>query len=332
MKTLVLSLSLLCTFCFSSMTFADTTHWRFTVASDSHVTNSESSGVMLGKIAQSILKDNVDLTLWGGDIVDASVWTNDGFASQLRAWRNVLAPIYDAGIGVYPVRGNHGSFFTPGWQSVFSDLPDNGPEDEKYATYSFSHNGAFFVGLDQWGSHPYRVNQTWLDAQFAANTSPLVFVFGHTPAYSVYHGDCLDDYPAQRDAFIDSIAAEGGRTYFCGHDHSYNHAEIDSDGNPDNDIHQIVVGSAGTKIYPWYGTYNGNNSGDTVSRIYSESNQGYVLVDVNGLDVTMTWKAYDPLTDSFVARDQWGYTAVPEPAGLILVLIGGFILRRKRKI
>ena len=107
--------------------------------------------------------------------------------NQLRAWQSTMAPLFDAGVGVYPVRGNHeadvpGS--TTAWSAAFTGryaLPANGPTGETGLTYSFTAKNALFVGLDEY-VNLHRVNQAWLDAQLAANTSPHVFVFGHERA------------------------------------------------------------------------------------------------------------------------------------------------------
>lgn len=130
-----------------------------------------------------------------------------------------------------------------------------------------------------------------MDTQFASNVQPHVFVFGHEPAFAVLHEDCLDDYPSDRNAFWNSIKDEGGRVYFCGHDHMYNHARIDDgDGNPANDLHQFVIGTSGTSLYDWDGLYDGNNDPWTPQLVRHEEEYGYTLVEINDSSVTLTWK------------------------------------------
>ena len=78
--------------------------------------------------------------------------------------------------------------------------------------------------------------------------------------------------------------------YFCGHDHFFNHAQVDDgDDNPDNDVHQLVVATAGAPGYAWCPPYVGDNSYFDVIPVYHAERYGYVLVEIDGLDVTATW-------------------------------------------
>jgi hypothetical protein len=146
-------------------------------------------------------------------------------------------------------------------------------------------------------------------------------VAGHELAFRALPRECLDYYPADRDAFWASIKNAGGRTYFCGHDHFYDHARIDDgDGDPDNDIHQYVIGTAGAYLYTWSPPYDGNNSDYIVEQIYHAERYGYVLVEVNDLDVTLTWmqrNTNDLSTDGvYEPNDVWSYRVLPKPVVL----------------
>ena len=264
---------------------------RFIVTGDSRGSSSGVNDTILAEIAQVTLEENVDFILIPGDLVYGSL-NPVTLEAELLQWRDIMQPVYDVGIGVYPCRGNHDAGSKAAWDNVFSGLyalPANGPSGEENITFSFTHNNVFVVGLDQYTNF-HKVNQTWLDGQFAANEQPHVFVFGHAPAFKVRHWDCLDDFPSDRDTFWYSIAAEGGLTYFCGHDHFYDHARLDNgDGDPGNDLHQLVVATAGAPLKD-DGSYNGNNGAWTPQRILHEKQFGYVLVEVDGLNVTLTWK------------------------------------------
>lgn len=311
--------------------------WRFVVTGDSRDRNNGANTTILSEIAAEIVGQNADFALFSGDLVDGDPRILE---SQLAAWRDTMQPVYNEGIGVYVCRGNHdGGSAQPwndgvvnAWKNVFGDLPDNGPAGEAHMTYSVTHKNAFVVALDQYvPAHQHRINQTWLDAQLAANTNPHVFAFGHEPAFSVGHDDCLDDYPADRDAFWTAIAGAGGRTYFCGHDHYYNHARVDNgDGDPDNDVHQYVVGTSGAPLYDWDGAYDGNNSSYTPVNLCHVKKNGYVVVEIDGLDVTLTWMERIAAGE-YSAADVWTYTAVPEPATLSLLVVGAAALIRRRE-
>ncbi|MHC4759029.1 MAG: metallophosphoesterase family protein, partial [Planctomycetota bacterium] len=292
--------------------------FKFVVISDTQ--GSDGNGVnsaILEEIVQETIDEQADFVLVSGDLVDGTIGQSS-LESQLLHWRDVMQPVYDANIGVYPVRGNHDSGDKSVWDGVFSGayiLPDNGPVDENNVTYSFIHENTLIIGLDQY-TNPHRINQTWLQEQLLSNSQPHVFVFGHEPAFKLKHDDCLDDYPNQRDSFWASLVESGARTYFCGHDHCYDHARIDDgDGNSNNDIHQIITVSGGELFYD--GIYDGNNTKWRPLQIDHEDihqgRQGYMLVEVEGPNATLYWK-YRSAPNSFEVGDIFSYTTTPVSA------------------
>ncbi len=301
--------------------------------------------VILSELAAEFVSHAVDFVLFPGDLTSGMRVSSNEFEALLRRWVEIMGPVYDANIAVYGGRGNHEIFdnyqtyppptpldpnetFAGRWLNVFGSdadpnqkLPDNGPAGEKYMTYSLIHENAFIAMLDQyagvahWLSH--KVNQPWLDAQFTANTKPHIFIAGHQPAFKAKYRAGLDDYPDKRDAFWAAIAKNAGRTYFCGHDHFFNHAHLDDgDGDPNNDVHQYIVGTAGP-LYTWNTIYPGDNSHYTIDSLYHAKRNGYLLVEVDSLNVTLTWMQRHT-TDTGTAgiyepNDTWSYTAVPKP-------------------
>ena len=287
--------------------------WTFIAVGDSRGSDNGVNLEILSELASEIVSQAVDLVVFPGDLVTGGV-DQAALEGQLLTWRDAMQPVYDAGIAVYPVRGNHDlgdPAGTTAWNNVFSGpyaLPQDGPAGEENLTYAVVHENALFLGLDEYVTR-HRVNQTWINAQLASSSSPHLFVFGHEPAFKVEHTDCLDDYPVRRNTFWASLANAGGRTYFCGHDHFYDHADVDDDGDPNNDVHQYVVGTAGAPPYDWSGNYDGNNDGYTVENIYHAMDYGYVLGEIDGLNVTLTWMQRVG-ANAFEAREQWSYTAV----------------------
>jgi hypothetical protein len=287
---------------------------RFIVTGDSRgssLTNPVNTTI-LSEIAQATIAESANFILFTGDLVYGSI-NQATLKSQLTTWRTTMQGVYNAHIGVYPCRGNHDTGSKAAWDNVFTGnyaLPGNGPNGEETITFSFTYKNVFIVGLDQFGSHTRRINQPWLDTQLSSNKQPHVFVFGHEPAFKVYHSDCLDDYPTERNTFWNSIAAHCGRFYFSAHDHMYNHARIaDDDGNPQNDLHQYVVATAGAPFYNWAGSYDGNNGSWTPQLVYNEEQQyGYLLVEVDGLNVTLTWKHRIAPGVYAAGGDQFTYT------------------------
>ena len=316
---------------FVSISFAESA-WRFVVACDSRGSNNGVNATILSELADEFVKQHPDLVIFPGDLVSGNNPSESVMESQFRTWRNIMKPVYDAGVAVYPCRGNHDDDNVNAWNNVFGDLPSNGPAGQIHMTYSVVHKNALIISLDQF-VNPHRVNQPWLDDQLANNTKPHIFVFAHEPAFKVYHSGGPESYPDNRDVFWRSIADAGCRMYFCGDDHFYNHAHIDdNDGNPQNDVHQFVVGTAGAPLYDWAGVYDGNNTSYLPKKIFHDKRYGYLLVEVDGLEVTAKWMARTA-PGVYQVSETWNYTAVPEPATIVLLLAGaGFVAYRQRRI
>ena len=106
--------------------------WTFMVTADSR---SESHDVNLGvnvpiltEMVNEILTQNPDLFLFAGDLVVGNT-TQDILEEEFLQWRQVMQPIYQAGIPVYIVRGNHdggSSAVTTAWNNVFKDETGSG--------------------------------------------------------------------------------------------------------------------------------------------------------------------------------------------------------------
>jgi len=297
--------------------------WKFAVTGDSRGENlSYPVNAMLSEIVGAILTEDVDFVLFPGDLIYGHPTDPCNLEDQFRIWRDTMQPVYDAGIKVYPVRGNHDQhdeYSKDVWDTVFSGPyanPDNGPPGEENITFSFKHKNAFIVGLDLYGNggHTF-TSQPWLDEQFASSDQPHVFVFAHVAAFRVRNVSLGYYSRTRRDRLWESIAAEGGRTYFVAHDHFYNHARIDDgDGDPNNDLHQYVVATAGAGLYDWDGLYDGVNSYWTPQPIYHEKNYGYSLVEINGHDVTTTW-VHRIAPNTFEATSDVFHYSVPSYSG-----------------
>jgi len=293
--------------------------WKFAVVcdnrGDSRADNPYKSGLnesVVNAIAKDIVLEGAELVIVPGDMVNGSYNIKTSYADQFASWRKAMSPVYDAGIKVYPVRGNHedGPFMNSkkytwppsndnpivahneelkaAFIQEYNDpwIPENGPEGEKHLTYSFSHKNAFFMGLDVF-INPIKVNQPWIDEQLKENRLPHIFVYGHDPAFRVEHTDSLASYPQERDVFWNSIGKAGAKLYFCGHDHLYNRAHIKDELG--NTVYQVLAGSGGAPGAKWSKSYA---EGDKVVNDYQDDvHYGYAIVTVDGSLVTMEWKA-----------------------------------------
>jgi len=296
--------------------------YRFAVVGDSRGGDNGINATIVAEQVTALIGEDVDLVISTGDLV------NSGTLAQLQNWiTSFKEPLEAAGIAVYPCRGNHdGSLST--WNEAFSGshaLPNNGPVFEKGVTYAVVHKNALFLSLDGNAVLP-RVDQFWIDDQFQENEQPHVFTYCHFPAFSVDHLDCLGTLGLPRDLFWDSLGRAGSVAYFAGHDHFYNHARAqDSDGRW---LHQYIVGCGGAPLYDWNGVYD---LAPGVELIAHEKNYGYLVVEIDELDVTLTFKERVEPGVYAATEDIFQYTCIPMRAEgdswwEIVVHVGGVLL------
>lgn len=280
--------------------------WKFVVLGDSRGSGSPEINVrILTELAAAIAAESPELLLFTGDLA-----IGPGTRAKFEAWTNALGPVYAAGIRVYPVRGNHDLGDDEAWIEIFGKtIPGNGPPGQKGFTYAVPYRNTLFLGLDTCSS----VSPRWIEALLATNRLPHVFAFGHQPAFRTAHADSLDaDVPA-RDAFWKALRTAGGRVYFCAHDHFYNRARLDDgDGNTANDLHQIILGTAGAPLRDTW-RYDGDNGPWTPVNECHESAYGYMLVALDGPRVTLTWK-HRAAPAAYVKAEEFSYTIGSPPA------------------
>jgi hypothetical protein len=270
---------------------------------------------ILRELVEEALAKRPRFILYTGDLV-AGYSTEAAFRSQLRDWIKIMRPVYDAGIHVYPVRGNHDASSKNSeavWNDIFQGryaLPHNGPEGEKNMTFWAQEGNSLIVGLDQWGWHTHAINQGWLDQVLRDHPQTHVFVMGHEMAFKAgHHDDCLDNNEYARDAFITSLSRAGARVYLAGHDHFYDHMEITDPANhPGLNIHQFVLGTAGAPFY--HGDeYNGHNGSWQLGHVkHIEDTYGYIWGEVDGPHVWLTFMGRTA-TSLYQAMDTFEYTA-----------------------
>lgn len=291
--------------------------WKFAFISDTQGGKGQDTAYCINKpivdlIAADIVKEDPELVLVGGDLVNGWLRTfGKEYSEQYAQWLDAMKPVYNAGIKVYPVRGNHDDgperlalpplparleppldyaekllkAYTGAFQN-FDYIPENGPEGHKRLTYSFTNKNAFFIALDVYKGGQHQVALDWIERQLAANKQPHVFVYAHEPAFEVKHKDNLAFYPKERDRFWDMLGRAGCRVYFCGHDHIYNRALVlDSAGN---EIRQIIAGTGGGTHRQWDGVYKNPK---VKNEAHFQNLYGYILATVDDNGVTLEWKA-----------------------------------------
>jgi hypothetical protein len=222
-------------------------------------------------------------------------------------------PLYDAGIGFFPLRGNHESSssaanYVP---TVFPQTTGGGGNtvgasnfSSPFAglnglSYSFDYGNARFVLLDQFtrtdGSGSTNNNIVdqlpWIDSRLdskGANTH--AFVFAHKELIGQNHTDTLfGANPASnataQNTYFQSLDENGVRYSIGGHDHMHHRSLVNSpDGT--SQVQNIIASSNSYKFYVPSNptskdeTYNNPDREQVVAQeLYSV---GYYLFNVDG--------------------------------------------------
>jgi len=259
------------------------------------------------EIAQAVLREKAQMLLWTGDLVNVNEENPETFKRELLAWRNIMQPLYDHGVIVLPVRGNHEvTYYTEHgplegtpipesakiWNEVFSGqyaLPSNGPDTEKNLSFYCIRDSVLAIGLDQY-QNQHAVNRVWLNEVLENYKRPFIFAYGHEPAFMAgCHRDNLSVNPAERDLMWESLIQAGARVYFCGHDHFYDHMKIvRSSGDPGPEMHQITAGTAGAPFYEAEDYVE--SPGWKLMRVARRKTYGYILITIDKEGATIAFK------------------------------------------
>jgi len=154
----------------------------------------------------------------------------------------------------YPVVGNHETESSTNMMwlrdynangNTLPNIVNTGPPGCEETTYSFDYGDAHFVILNEYydgysdcGTDGDIVDAlyNWLINDLESNNKPVVFVFGHEPAYPQpdeesgrirHQFDSLNAYPFNRDRFWKTLTDYGVVAYICAHTHNYSVVEID---------------------------------------------------------------------------------------------------------
>jgi hypothetical protein len=187
-------------------------------------------------------------------------WTIDGTLGASYLWYPVVGNHDLPGDGVEAHRGENMEWlrsydYDSNGRGSPPDVVNTGPKGCRETTYSFDFENAHFVVLNEYcntggdsvtkGLISYHL-YNWLADDLAASDKPVIFVFGHEPAYPQpdrengrlrHKYDSLNRYRASRDRFWRLLRDEGVTAYICGHTH--NHSVVNIDG-----VWQVDAGHA----------------------------------------------------------------------------------------
>lgn len=310
---------------------------------------------IMNQILPKFVDHKVKFVLQFGDMTD------NGSNAGLDVWGVAAQQLYNAGIGFYPVRGNHEPSAAAAirFKQNFPQTQGQGgnvagatghrspgsPTGLVGLTYAFEYGNATFMAIDQFthddGTGGTANNATlaqipWITQTLAAKPAGThAFLFAHKPLIGQNHVDNLlganpASNPAERNALIKAMAANGGRYFLSGHDHMYNRSIVKS---PDGTaaVHNIIHASDSYKFYiPAIPSndqrYNTANRQETpiAQELFTV---GYYIATVDGPNFTVTHYASDngcggslgngrdcdlkaTPTLSFAKRETYGYSLI----------------------
>jgi hypothetical protein len=264
------------------------TPWKFGVMADTqwlqNVDGLNPSGCAVGIINllnTQFINQGVKFVIQVGDMCDTETDGYNGHSTVRTAPTRAAAAqtLYDAGIGFFPLRGNHESSRTAAteFQTLYPQAQGLGPNvvgATNFAspsaipglnglTYSFDIGGVRFVMLDQFvrtdntatDANSALLDQiSWVDSTLAGRpANSHAFVLGHKNLVGQNHTDVLtgadpSKNPTQRNAFISSLQNNGVRYTMGGHDHVHHRSIVTS---PDGTaaVKQLICASNSYKFY-----------------------------------------------------------------------------------
>jgi hypothetical protein len=266
------------------------TAWKFGMMSDTQWTTADPAGKNPTTVAVSIIDQlnpqfitaGVKFVIQVGDLAD----TGNDADETVRA--QAAQQLLDAGIGFFPMRGNHetygtaNSFAIPvlktlypqtrGLSNTFGASNFSSPTDVSTEldgmSYSFDYNNARFVILDTWATpsvdisaagytYGYSVaqQQPWINSRLDKTTrgTDHAFVMSHQPLMAESHQDTMfqgytNANPDMQNAFYASLQSNNVKYFLAGHDHMNQNSIIAS---PDglSSVHEIIGASDSSKFY-----------------------------------------------------------------------------------
>jgi len=254
--------------------------WKFGVMSDTQWTGVPADQVnnpnnvsvsIINQINPQFINAGVKFVVQVGDL------TENGAPADVDVRAAAATNLYNAGIGFFPLRGNHESGATAARQ-VTNDFPQtqglgaNVHEAVNFTSassalaglsYAFDYRNTRMVLLDQFtrldgsGSavNDAMVDQVpWVGATLSNRLAGThAFVFSHKNLIGENHVDCLfganpSANTNAQNQFIGALAGAGVRYTLSGHDHVFQRSMIAS---PDglSSVEEIICGSDSSKFY-----------------------------------------------------------------------------------
>lgn len=308
------------------------TQWTSTASGLDPVNNPATCAVgIIQKLNEQFIGHGVKFVVQVGDLVDKETWTvssaagySDPFGHAggttnvrtlpYRAW--AAQSLYDAGIGFFPLRGNHEATKTAanelpvlfpqttGVGNLFgvSNIVASDNAQLLGLSYALDFGNVRIVMIDQFtrrdgtnylgSSNNNAVDQlTWVDQTLANRSSDThAFVMSHKNLIGQNHADCLfgtnaTSNLASRDTFISSLQANKTGYYMGGHDHMH-HRSLIANSSGLAKVEQVICSSNSYKFYIPKTTPNDTTGRESVvaQELFTV---GYYIYTIDGPAVTV---------------------------------------------
>ena len=266
--------------------------WCFGVMADTQwkTTSQYADGKMsvatgiIDKLNNQFIEHGCKFVIQVGDLVNNESVDGERAMPTRAAWAQDL---YDAGIGFFPVRGNHesSSIAANEVQQLFPQTQAQGDNVNDVQniqspdiiglqglSYSMDYENARCILIDQFvrsdatnynGASDYADNildqLDWIEDRVSSRDSGThAFLFAHKNLIGQSHkdnifGSNLTSNATQRDEFLAMCSTNKVGYYFGGHDHMH-HRSLVSTSAGDYDLTQIICSSNSYKFYsPFWG-------------------------------------------------------------------------------
>jgi hypothetical protein len=327
------------------------TVWSFGVMGDTQWScPTDPSGLNPGGCAVSVIdqlndefiEKGVKFVLQTGDLTNGWIGTNYSATPDMSRRAAAAQELYDAGIGFFPMRGNHDMYEanhsipafrsnfpqTQGLSNTFGATDFSSPDIAELSgvSYAFKYNNASFVILDDWATdnkqvtvvsgYPYGYSvgeqQDWISNSLDKSTrgTDQAFVFAHHNLMGENHYDCLFTGYANsnldmQNTFFNSLQSNDVKYFFSGHEHLYNRSLITS---PDglSVVEDIICSHDDPKFIvpkdPNMPNFFGQKTRQ--QQISQElNNLGYYICTIDGTKVTVDY--YSDETGGYLGDVNW---------------------------
>ncbi len=347
--------------------------WSFAMLGDTRGDRTNTTtGVSphLHAIAEKIATLSPDLVLACGDLVNGNDVPSgsplEDYALQFDHWKTSMSPVFnyttDAGIPIYPVRGNHENCDHEGptvhalktaYYNAFVDYVTlNGPNtvssgDQRGFSYSFGYSNTTFVVADQYfyynqtdleGYH--ELDRAWVTQQFEQANSAYKVFMAHEPIFQTegtgegerFFGTNAAGLEVRAD-FWNALGTNGVQLYLTGHIHNETVARTTNEYG--NAIIQLMAGNGGAPVDPVGADYEPG-----VEMLYTNAHYGFSLATVKANEMTIEYYSLHTNDNSWTVASYVTHISpnqvVPEPSSAVLIapavaaLMSGRFRRRRK--